>query len=372
MKLLITIYFILFTTKLFSYEGVVSVYLAPIFLKPNLKSNVIQYVKKGTRLFINKNTTKNLHNFTNNFISENSKEDIQTYSPETEVRKEIESLKNLNNSNKTIQLVEDQPDNFYVILDNNANLRYIYKKHVFVYTKTTDEYNNILLKKDNTDYRVPEPLPENFPNHLKTAYAASFNIGIVSNFHYKYPYTRNISKKELQTPFSFNIAIAKYFKIKKTQRLSLGPQLSFLTTTNSYTFFDLFKATEQFYLIGLGPKLNYDFFHFDNYIYSVGGGSHFNLYINIINQTFSTGSEKRTFSKFYIKPFIEHSIRIQDIIPNCDLLFTHLVNINLPMKYSSNTEIINSSLWQSDTNKDYYQNKFNLSQALYMGIISSN
>jgi hypothetical protein len=206
LKVLISFLAILVIQKSFALDGVVTVLEAPIFNKKDLNSPVAQYARKGEVLWISNN-------------------------PESE--------------------------GFLETIDRKGNISYIPREYVFIYWNDKREEDEKQISKDNTDYRIEEPLPKNYPFKNVEGYRSNFLLGLATPAANQYDYSQKIKKKNFLPQYDFSMSIFKKSKTKVEDKFFVGGTLNINSYNNSFEL-ENSRAGENFFRIGLGPTLSYD------------------------------------------------------------------------------------------------------------------
>ena len=113
MKMTISLFALLLSFCAYSLEGIITVLEAPAWKRPNQSSVIVQYFRKGDTV--------------------------------------------------TIIDIPITNSRFIPVWDKLAKPAFIDAKHVKVYTADTTELRTKSLNQDPTDYRLDEPLPDNYP-----------------------------------------------------------------------------------------------------------------------------------------------------------------------------------------------------------------
>ncbi|MBF0208301.1 MAG: hypothetical protein HQK53_15600 [Oligoflexia bacterium] len=182
------------------------VFEAPIFQQETINAKVVDRVKKG----------KIIHIHPQHFSSSESE-------------------------------VETKSD-FYRTFDSNGQDAYILKEHVMLITNDTRESPPAIdNKNDPTDFRLAEPLPENYPYYDdKHNYNLAISIGTKSELSDLYIPKPSIDQRESGMPVELNLIITYAPTL-------FGVTVVYAHQTNKYLLIDGTTTTEKYRSLGIGP-----------------------------------------------------------------------------------------------------------------------
>jgi len=322
--------------------GEITVLEAPIFSEKSSDSAVIYYFRKGDKINVHpaefeKRIYKDLLDISDKEVAQ-YKEEYQKEFPDPMFKgdekiyyPEVGSL-------------------FYKVLLKSGRTGWILKDHIFLITSDYRESTQKVLAKDNTDYRIEEPLPKGFPLKQKTGVRGYGNLALGISRSASYPYTENTN----QVAYGFTKAIEFSFlrnaDFDATRRLFFGGQASIISFTNDFEL-KTRSATEEHTSIGVGPGLLYDLWKTDQYIFSLQGSLMINfLNFTSITQRDNTTKEKdqRDFTTFSMSPKVGIVFSKRDFYESFDLVLGTNVLFDLEKTYTAQTSAKNSSWWSGN------------------------
>lgn len=305
-KLVIIILLTIYSTELFSNEGLVLVLQAPLLKEPNLNSKVLQYVRNGEKIYI--------------------------------------SMVNINDR-------EETPP-FYETFDRAGNIAYIPSKYIKPITNDEKEsWKSISYgESDPTDYRLEEPIPATYPfenySHLK----ASFSVSLGNSLKSPYDYQKNFSTQNYDTEYGGRFLINKKVHFDKYDRIYFGALLIFSSFKNSYLFSDDTKSLENRSMIRVGPFISFDAFSGRDWRITIGSGFTYNYHktsINIANVNEDIG-EERFFTGFSLSPLISSYAQIENLFPAFDIIFGTDITLYPDHKLKATTSSEVPTLWNGN------------------------
>ena len=174
-----------------SKEAQVIVLEAPLFAVPNKNSKVIQYARKGDIIYIHPSElARDKYEGLLDTSYEQMLEHDKKYTKEYKDKLFPEGESYIPNPNSQ----------FYKTIGKSGVDAYILKKHVFLLYKDLRELNQKFVTKDETDYRIDEPLPKGYPLAQESGYRGQFLVGMGTPATSNYPYSEAIR----DTGFDYN------------------------------------------------------------------------------------------------------------------------------------------------------------------------
>lgn len=347
-----SIFLVLSSTICYAESGVIAVLEAPLFSNPSTKSDVIQYKRKGDKVYIHSSALKQdkLKHIIRKDVSKNSFYTYQEEYPDQLFQKENEKLDIL----------------FYKTMTRSGRTAYILKKHVFVFYNDTRELVQDIPQKDETDYRVAEPIPKDFPLKAPSGYRGQILFSIGSPTNQPFPY----SQKTIDSGFDFNKELSfvwsKQFVSKKSQsqRLFWGGEFNIFTGQSRYITDDIVASESQLRL-STGPYISYDAWIKPKHTINIHGSLLLNFYnTRDITQDFEDNDiEDQTvrYTSLYISPTIGLSYHYKKIIGSLDIVSGVKVIMNPSHTYKTRQSV--KDQWTSQ-----YKVDLNFDQSYYLGI----
>ncbi len=364
MKLLIFA-FILIATEAFALEAVITALEAPYFREPSMDSFIVQYARKGDIIKIHPsvgNTDKYNH-----LAPEQKKL--------SNVRKKLKKTPEWNEDPMFKGDIDDTfsiQDDFIAVLDRQGKRAFISKDHLYVYFNDTREFTQAPHRYDETDYRLEEPLPKNYPLPHKTGYRGIFLFGIVQPYYESYPYLSPTKTKGYSSPMDVSVTLMKEAGDKKLDRFYFGGTGNLRHYRNSFTFINGTKSTEENFRFGLGPYISYDAFK--------GNKNRVNIFTSInvylfnfttINQTTSTNlSDNRTYQAYTIAPRIGVQYHRKNIFPEIDFVAGTGLEMETPSTYKAKDGAKVDGIWKNN-GSDSFNSRFVWNVGAFLGLQSA-
>ncbi len=340
--------FILFlSSSLYALEGTVVVLDAPVFEAPNTKSKIVQKYRKNQTIYLH--TIHDIENTDNQDVFRETEFDRPTLAHEL---------------NKVLIQKENEAK-FYMTVTKTGSKGYILKDHVKPLFHDQRDYNRPIgsYYPDRTDYRIEEPLPENFPfqKEATTKVKISLAPGLPST--YRYRYAENPSKSNDKPSMNLNISSTTRAKFDNGKPLPLyyGLRFHFGYRQRDTQFSDGLFGSEKIILMGLGPSLSYDLFKSHKQAINFTGS--FMIYL-ADQYSVKIGDEIQTFSAITISPQLELTYQKVDIFQGFDFLVGPILYFHLPTELQGNNQEATSSFWGSVNS---YNKEFSADMALVLG-----
>ncbi|MBF0298804.1 MAG: hypothetical protein HQK51_08795 [Oligoflexia bacterium] len=241
-------------------QGMVLVYEAPLFNAPNIEAKVIQKIKRGKIIYIHPKF------FFDVIIEENAVIEKNNYKTNKE-RKNQEGRDGYSERD------------FYITYDNNGNESYILKNQVKLIYEDAKEledpapsYN---ISTDPTDFRIKEPIADNFPLYKNNSVRSYLTIGTGTQSYESYAFKQVLSSKKYGTPKELVYALLMSANFDKEGLYYFGGIIIFNGYSNNYFFTNYSSSKESYSRFGIGPYFSYDF-------YQIGENHSFTLFTSPI------------------------------------------------------------------------------------------
>ena len=280
MKLIILILLFFWGLQLKAGEGIVIVHETPLFKNPSPTSKIVQYARQGDKIFIHgRNFTNTIH---------------------TILLDDLDSFEE--NSYEGTEL--NRPD-FYETVDKNGKQAYIPRIYVKLIYRDNREQKTPLPRfiYDPTDYRLPEPLPKNYPLYNPNRYRGGFNITISPPEKSTYNYPTSITQTSHNLKNGINFYFLKNLMNHSSNRLYIGFELQIKKSSSKIILKEIYRrSNEQKYIFSLGPYLTYDAFRNNKYRILVLSGLLLNYHLYNIYQSSNDYEEMLSFHGYSITP----------------------------------------------------------------------
>lgn len=325
MKLLILM--MILSSNVFALEAVVTVLETPLFKDKSYDAPVVQYLRKGDVIKIHPSVANERR--------------MDEYAPSPEKLKILrEKMKAspeyiedplFSGEEKNTFYVEDE---FIPTLDRQGHRAWVLSEHIYVYFGDSREFDQRMVDKDPTDYRLEEPLPRNYPLKTVTGYRGQFLLGITQPYFESYPYRQNIKRKGYNSPVELNVSFFRQAPGNYHDRLFIGGTLSFKTFSNSYTFADRRFSEERGIKLGLGPTISYDAFKGNKNRINLSGTILLNLIDRFqIKQRLDDTVDQRVYTGYSLAPKINLQYHRKQIFPDIDFVLGTSMEIGFASSY---------------------------------------
>ncbi len=326
-----------YSLNVLSFDGVIRVLEAPLFSTPSKDGKIIQYKRKGSKVYI--------HN------SEDSLVPI---------------------SNNQKYYIPQSDHLFYKTLTDSRKEAYILKDHVFIHYHDKRELSQNKPLFDDTDYRIEEPLKEGYPFIQESGYRGQFIFGLGTSNFSAYPYRESIANTSFS--YSKNISAVWSTAMSKdlTDRFYLGAygglsmQSGKFSTENQLGIQELFRFS-------IGPYISYDNYQTDKLVVSFFT----TLQVNILDEvevklSSSDGnSESRSYNTWFsLSPLIGFNFQFPKAVGIFDIYLGTSMKLHLPKKYQTSSTAKNDQYWRSTQAGDSYSQPLLAESHLYFGLQS--
>jgi hypothetical protein len=278
MKILLVFWLLALSTQAFANRAVVIVLEAPLLEAPSMHARVFQTLRKGDELRIDP---------------------------------------------AQFALDRDQLNGFWETTDRLGNTVFIPKMYVKLITHDQREFENSVSRfvHDPTDYRLEEPLPENYPLYFGEKRRSHFSFGIGTPSKATYNYALGIAGEEFVSRRVFQVGYQQNLHFDSTDRLYFGPFFLMSAEQVLISFDNDTRARESRGTIGAGPFLSYDFFRGHRTLLSLGGGFFINYNRHLLTYATRQGDlEERLFSGLSLSSRVASTFHVRDIFPKVNLV----------------------------------------------------
>lgn len=338
-KIILLLSLISFST--YGGEAVVIVLETALYQEDDPKSKVLQLARKNQTVWIHDKE----------FGLSPLSPDYSSMNNSTELRK-IRRENYLNGENRS---------GFYETMDRNGKIAYIKRSHVKLVFKDDREFltNVNPFLEDPTDYRLEEPLPDDYPFTDSDKRRAFFHTIFGPALRTRYQYDANVASTDRSFRKGIAVGYAKKVSWDNYNRFYLGGYGHILTSEANYTFSsgEHDFSREISYQVALGPYLSYDVYRQERWLISVGGGININWnrhFVKIDNTTEDNASEERLFQGFSFSPRFLTELHWKDaLIKDVDFIFGIDLELHLAQTYKSKDTPVNSNIWDQNDSIDF-------------------
>lgn len=314
-----------FTQEVLSAEGVIIVLEAPLYEKEMKGSAIVEYIRKGERIFIH---DRHLD------LSPNERDYGQT--------------------------IPNIQSDFYLVQDKNGQDAYIEKR--FVKKIYKDERENLEpispFDHDPTDYRLKEPLPPKYPALTDDRYRAFINLATGPATKVNYPYADTLKGENYNLRRGVELAYLKNIEFDIVNRFYFGAKFHFWQDEATFTLYDWNNekklATEEHGQFGVGSYVSYDAYRDFRYRVSFNGGFTFNWNRTYVNLKSKDEEENRFFSAYTITPSLGTLLQFPNALPRADIILGSSLQFNLPYELLPAARPINQTSWNKDSDQIAY------------------
>ncbi len=338
----------------FALEGTVTVLEAPLFSVPDETSKVIQYLRKGEYLYVHpREVETSVYNDTK---FDHTSEAIKNKNPDPLFPADF--LEN-----------DDPSGKFYKTISKSGNEAYILREHVFINFNDKRELEQEINSVDNTDYRISEPLPEDYPLLKQGGYKGMSSLGFGRPTFGAYNYNQNIldSGFDLAKELSFTWSRAEL--VNQAKRFFFGAKGSIYFGRTTYLL-TAQEASQQNFRIAIGPYASYDAYRNKKTALNLSTSFQFIALDRMeitIKDSATNESEIRDFdSAFGIIMNLAGSYQVYDFFDYFDLVLGTNINILTTRTYKANDSKQDANLW----GPDQYEQPFNIEINYFLGLQS--
>ena len=355
----------IFSSKVFALDAVVTVLETPMFREPNYDAPVVQYLRKGDVIKIHPS------------IANDRNYDQHAPSPEklAALKKQMKASPEYNQDplfkgeEENTFYLEDE---FIPTLDRQGNRVYVLSEHLYVYFNDSREFGQNIGRKDPTDYRLEEPLPKNYPLKTPSGYRGQFIMGFTQPNYESYPYQDSIKTKGYTSPIDLNLTFLRQAPGNYQDRLFIGGTMNFRTYQNTYTFQDRRFSEEEAIKFGLGPTISYDAFKGDKNRVNLSATIIVNLFdrLTITQSLDKTTKDSRIYQAYSIAPRLSLQYHRKQILEDIDLVLGTAMEVGTATSYQAKNGGSQPGWWQN-LGSDKFTTRTTFTLGGYVGIQSA-
>lgn len=355
----------LFSSSSYALEAVIVALEAPFFREPNLEAKVVQYKRKGDIITIHP-SVGNTDKF-NHLSPEQKKLSL--------VRRKLKKTPEWNEDQVFKGDIDDVfslQDDFIAVLDRQGKRAFVRREHIYVYFNDTREFVQNPYPKDQTDYRLEEPLPKNYPLKNVTGYRGQFLLGITQPYIESYPYLSPAKTKGYSSPVDFSLTLLKEAGEKVNDRFYFGFTGNIRRYRNTFTFQSGTESSEENIRFGVGPYISYDAFKGEKNRVNIY--SSINVYLlnfTTIDQTLSNGDkDTRQYQAFTVSPRIGLQYHRKSIFPEIDFVAGTGLEMEAPSTYYARNGAKQAGIWKNP-GSDRFTTRFVWNVGAFIGVQSA-
>ncbi|MBA2404911.1 MAG: hypothetical protein H0V66_09090 [Bdellovibrionales bacterium] len=355
--------FVCSLSNAFALDAVITVLETPLLKSKSYDAPVVQYLRKGDVIKIHPS------------VNNNTDYDHLAPSPAkyAKLKKDMDESPEWNQDplfkgEATTASIDDE---FIPTLDRQGNTVYVIRDHLYVYFTKPKELDQVILKKDPTDYRLEEPLPKKYPLYSLSGYRGQVTLGVTQPYYESYPYPSNVKNKGYTSPIDLNMSYLRKTPDDQYDRYFFGGTLNLRTFSNSYTLFNGNSTKEQGLKLGIGPYITYDAY---KGIYNrVNLYGSINLYLfNQLNiaQKNEDLEEQRNYRAITISPRIGVQYHRKQILEDVDFVLGTSIEMEPATTFRS-TSAANQQSWWVSRGNDKFKTRTTFTLGGYLGFQSA-
>jgi len=317
--------FLFMPQTLWAVKAMVIVLEAPLFKEQNVASDIVQYIRKGQSVYIDGRDLKD--------------------DPTALTRKSITFVEH--SGITEIPIPSSGKQRWYHTLDRNGQTAYILGEHIKVIYNDFREFNEkvALEGHDPTDYRLSEPIADDFPFTDRLDSRMNFTFGMGPGQKSNYIYNDSIIREDyrFRNAFGFNYlwpaGLFTHFR--------MGLNLGIYNQKRKFILEDGRTTFETGGEGSAGPSINYDQFQGRNFQITYTAGLNLNYARYFVQQeTINNASEERVFSGWYFTPKVSATLQwLRIFFDNVDIIGQFEGVFDYNHKYLSQTDPVIEPLW---------------------------
>ena len=299
-------------------QGLVIVLNAPLYQKPNPKEKIVGYVRQGTKIYIFDEDLDPLSEPGAAEVGMNNGDVASEAEPEVDVYVDEEASNDPLNIEKEGTIYA--PQDFYRTWDKLGRVAYIPKRYLkIIFNDERENGQPITLPSDETDYRLDDILPPDYPHHRphQHQFVVSFRTGKPVAQHYAYPDL--VVKRKSTWRQGMQGHWGKALPFELGYRRYFGLRFSYWGQSSRYQLANDISAKESLSMVGLGPYFSYTPFRRDNYNLEIQFSINLHLARTFIHQTYQKDFEDRDFLGFPLSTALSFQWTITDVFPLLDV-----------------------------------------------------
>lgn len=280
----------------------------PLFEWPNTKAKILQYKRKGDEIYIKNN-----------------------------------------------EMIQGSEDRFYTTITRSGRVAYVLQEHVFLEHKDSRELVQVPVARDTTDYRLEEPLPENYPFKNIEGYRGVFRASFGNPNYTNYPYKQTILDTSRTIANEATFIWSKRADLDQNERIYFGGNLSLYQSKIDHLLLTQ-KANQENLRLHIGPAISYDIYRSEKYRITTRFNILLSLYESIdlkITDSKTNESQSRLFESYFnLSSDLALEIQLPKSFFDLDSIAGINTKILLPRSYQTQDEVEYNDLWRQSNNFD--------------------
>lgn len=344
----------LISFSVWAAEGVIVVNEAPMFRTPNQDTPVIQYAKRGERIYIHPVVTTDRERYSYRPSKAAIERQKKSDDPFLKVKPEVENYH----------------DSYPYILtkDNQGRDAWILRDHVYVWYEDSREFSQVTPDPDPTDYRLLEPLPSSYPFNRSETLRANMRFSLGTPLTQNYPYNEKIQADAYGYQLEFNATMTRRVRRDKSNRLYAGGLVSFRTVNSDLTL-ETRRSREQWNKLGLGGVLTYDSYRTESHRLTLSWAAIVNPFHQVsVSQTDTLGvTEIRNFMAWNFSSRLAAEWQWLKVTETLDLTLGLWSELESPLNFASQTATNRPEWWRGNQ----FNSGLSFTMAGFLGLQSS-
>ncbi len=264
-------------------KGMIKVLNAPLFAEPNENARIVQYVRKGQLIPLNQE-----------YFFDGPGDRIYERTTDLFESDDEASMDSPYSSVETGAFLET--------IDRNGRIAWIMREHVkLIYEDTREERDSVALEgRDPTDYRLEEPLYDQYPfPRQRPTWRSFLTFGTSSRDQTTYPYSMDLVSSTYGRPLNVMWSYLRHCNDGGRERLYAGLLLNFSNASNEFNGGGIL---ERHLAVSAGPMVTWDFLRTTDF--RLVSGISLGLLYRSIGVSFYDiqATEKRTFYGLTLAP----------------------------------------------------------------------
>lgn len=278
-------------------------------------------------------------------------------------------------SDEAAQAVQDENDllEFFETTDKSGRTAYIPAKYIkLIYNDFREmKYGVRPVPFDPTDYRLIEPIADDFPfyhaNKIRTIF--SFHYG--PSYKVNYPHTFPIYEEEFSDSMGFSLQYLKKVSFDKDNNVFFGGSFQFHFQQSQFELTNLNTSWEDLWQLSIGPYISYDSYNSLHHRITIAGSISLNFWIMYVSIGTEDSFETRQYIEWTLTPKISSYWQWKKVFNDIDFIlgaeFQFAHNATLDATDSASR----ASYWQDTTVNDAVELPFGGMITFVLGVQST-
>jgi hypothetical protein len=355
---------LIFSAKVYALDAVVTVLETPLLKYKSYEAPVVQYLRKGDIIKIHPSIANDKR--FDHFAPDPKK--LSKLKEELKERPEYSQDPLFRGEKENTFYIEDE---FIPTLDRQGNTVYVISEHIYVYFGDSREFDQTVINKDPTDYRLEEPLPRKYPLTSPSGYRGQFLLGLTQPYYESYPYLDNFKTKGYSTPLDINLTFLRQGPGPYAQRLFIGGTMNVRTYQNSYTFEGRRYSEEEGFKLGFGPTISYDAYKGKDNRVNLSATIIVNLIDRLqINQALDDTEDSRLYTGYSVVPRLALQYHRKGVFEDIDFVLGTAMEMGTPTTFQAKNAGSQLTWWHHLGN-DKFTTRTTFTLGGYVGVQSA-